>query len=121
MSRLRRGRAFAAAKGNRSLRRVFVSRDKAISEYRTDQRDGLGERGLCQCEGMRKRLQVLSKRSKSPRAADAIASDVESEEWQLEELQAGIEDLDSGRDVGHEKVSKWLKSWGKRGTTKAPR
>ena len=69
----------------------------------------------------KKRLEALSKRSKSFLAAEAIASYVESEEWQLGEVQTGIADLDSGRDVGHEKISKWLKSLGKRGETKAPR
>lgn len=34
---------------------------------------------------------------------------------------AAIEELDSGRDVGHENVLKWLKSWGERGEKKAPR
>ncbi len=72
----------------------------------------------------KKRLDALakrSKRSKSFLAAEAIAVYVESEEWQLGELQAGIAELDSGLGVSHEKVSTWLKSWGKRGETKAPR
>jgi RHH-type rel operon transcriptional repressor/antitoxin RelB len=70
------------------------------------------------------RLDALSKhtkRSKSFLAAEAIASYVESEEWQLGELQAGIAELDSGQEVSHDKVSKWLKSWGQPGETKAPR
>jgi predicted transcriptional regulator len=53
--------------------------------------------------------------------AEAIAAYVESEERQLSELQAGMAELDSGQEVNHEKVSKWLKSWGKPGETKAPR
>ena len=72
----------------------------------------------------KKRLDALSKRSrrsKSFLAAEAIAAYVESEEWQLDELHAGIAELDSGQEVSHEKVSKWLKSWGKPGETKAPR
>ena len=72
----------------------------------------------------KKRLEALaksSKRSKSFLAAEAIAAYVESEEWQLGELQAGIAELDSGESVSHEKVSHWLKSWGKHGETKAPR
>jgi RHH-type rel operon transcriptional repressor/antitoxin RelB len=72
----------------------------------------------------KKRLDTLSKRSnrsKSFLAAEAITAYVESEEWQLGELQAGIEELDSGNVVSHEKVSKWLQSWGKRGETQAPR
>jgi len=72
----------------------------------------------------KKRLDALSKRSKRSKsflAAEAIAAYVESEEWQLGELQAAIVELDSGREVRHDKVSKWLKSWGKAGETKAPR
>lgn len=70
------------------------------------------------------RLDALSKqsrRSKSFLAAEAIAAYVESEEWQLGEVQAGITELDSGQEVGHEKVSKWLKSWGKPGETRSPK
>jgi len=72
----------------------------------------------------KKRLDALAKRSrrsKSFLAAEAIAAYVEAEEWQLGELQAGISDLDSEQVVSHEKVSKWLRSWGKTGETKPPR
>jgi RHH-type rel operon transcriptional repressor/antitoxin RelB len=70
------------------------------------------------------RLDALSKRSKRSKsflAAEAIAAYVESEEWQFGELQAGIADLESGQEVSHENATKWLKSWGKTGETKAPR
>ena len=69
----------------------------------------------------KKRLDALAKssrRSKSFLAAEAIAAYVESEEWQI---QTGIAELESGREVSHEKVSKWLNSWGKPGESKAPR
>jgi predicted transcriptional regulator len=72
----------------------------------------------------KKRLDALSKRakrSKSFLAAEAIAAYVESEEGQLGELQAGIAELDSGQEIGHEKVSKWLDSWGKPAELKTPR
>ena len=72
----------------------------------------------------KKRLDVLSKRSKRSNsflAAEAIAAYVESEGWQLGELQAGLAELDSGQEVSDDKLSKWLKSWGKRGESKAPR
>jgi predicted transcriptional regulator len=72
----------------------------------------------------KKRLDALSKRSKRSKsflAAEAITAYVESEEWQLGELQVGIAELESGQEVSHEKVSKWLRSWGKPGETKAPR
>src|SRR5260370_42674581 len=72
----------------------------------------------------KKRLDALSKRSKRSKsflAAEAIAAYVDSEEWQLGEVQAGIAELGLEQEVSHEKVSKWLKSWGKPGDTKAPR
>jgi RHH-type transcriptional regulator, rel operon repressor / antitoxin RelB len=72
----------------------------------------------------RKRLDALSKqarRSKSFLAAEAINAYLESEEWQLGELQAGMAELDAEQGVSHEKVAKWLNSWGKRGETKAPK
>jgi predicted transcriptional regulator len=72
----------------------------------------------------KKRLDALSKsskRSKSFLAAEAIAAYVDSEEWQLGEVHAGMAELDLKQEVSHEKVTKWLKSWGNPGETKAPR
>ncbi|MCC6589515.1 MAG: CopG family ribbon-helix-helix protein [Bryobacterales bacterium] len=72
----------------------------------------------------KRRLDALSKRarrSKSFLAAEAIAAYVESEEWQLGEIRVGMAELDSGKSVSNDKVSDWLKSWGKKGETKAPR
>jgi predicted transcriptional regulator len=73
--------------------------------------------------GTNKRLDALSKRlkrSKSFLAAEAIAY-FESGEWQLGELQAGMAELDSRQEISHQKVSRWLKSWGKPSETKAPK
>jgi predicted transcriptional regulator len=72
----------------------------------------------------KKRLDALSKRSKRSKsflAAEAIAVYVDSEEWQLGEVQAGIAELDRAHEVSHEKVAKWLRSWGKPSETKTPR
>src|SRR5258707_10525046 len=72
----------------------------------------------------KKRLNALSKRSKRSKsflAAEAIAAYVDSEEWQLGEIHAGIAELESGQEVSHEKVAKWLNSWGRAHETKAPR
>jgi RHH-type transcriptional regulator, rel operon repressor / antitoxin RelB len=66
-------------------------------------------------------LAKLSRRSKSFLAAEAIAAYVELEQWQLAEIEAGVADLDAGAVVSHDKVAKWLKSWGKPGETKAPK
>ena len=73
---------------------------------------------------IKQRLDALSKqanRSKSFLAAEAIAAYVESEEWQLGEIHAGIAELEADQTVSHDKVAKWLKSWGTAGETKAPR
>jgi len=70
-----------------------------------------------QLEALAKR----SRRSKSFLAAEAIAAYVEAEVWQLDEIQAGLQELDSGRAVAHGDVSKWLRSWGKKRERKAPR
>lgn len=72
----------------------------------------------------KKRLDALakrSKRSKSFLAAEAITAFVESEEWQLQEIRDGMQELEMGQTVGHEKVSTWLQSWGKASESKAPR
>ena len=62
-------------------------------------------------------LEALAKRarrSKSFLAAEAIAAYVEAETWQLDEIQAGLRELDEGRAVAHGDVSKWLRTWGKK-------
>ena len=74
--------------------------------------------------GTKRRLDALSKqskRSKSFLAAEAIAAYVEAEEWQLGEIRAAIAELDAGQGISHEKVAKWLNSWGKPGETKPPK
>jgi len=72
----------------------------------------------------KERLEALaksSKRTKSFLAAEAIAAYVDRESWQLEEIHAGLKELDAGRSVSHARVSRWLRSWGKKGEQKAPR
>jgi predicted transcriptional regulator len=72
----------------------------------------------------KKRLDALSKRSKRSKsflAAEAITAHVDSEEWQIGEIRSSISELDAGKAVSHDKVSGWLKTWGKTGEKKAPR
>jgi RHH-type rel operon transcriptional repressor/antitoxin RelB len=72
----------------------------------------------------KKRLEALAsraRRSKSFLAAEAIAAYVEAESWQLDEIQAGLEELDKGRGVAHKDVSAWVRSWGRKRERKAPR
>jgi len=72
----------------------------------------------------KKRLDALAgraRRSKSFLAAEAISAFVDAESWQLDEMQAGLKELDEGRGVGHKAVSAWLRSWGRTRERKAPR
>jgi RHH-type transcriptional regulator, rel operon repressor / antitoxin RelB len=72
----------------------------------------------------KKRLEALAKRSrrsKSFLAAEAIAAYVEAETWQLDEIHAGIKELDEGRGVQHKDVTNWVRSWGRKRERKAPR
>jgi len=45
----------------------------------------------------------------------------DSEEWQLGEIRAGLDEMAAGEFVSHESVSEWLNSWGKPDESKAPR
>ena len=66
-------------------------------------------------EETKARLDALAKRSrrsKSFLAAEAIASYVDVESWQLDETAAGLDDLEQGRTVDHDAVADWLRSWG---------
>ena len=71
----------------------------------------------------KKQLEALAgraRRSKSFLAAEAIAAFVEAESWQLDEIQAGLKELDQGRGVPHKSVSTWLRSWGRERERKPP-
>jgi predicted transcriptional regulator len=72
----------------------------------------------------KQRLEGLAERSKPSKsflAATAIAAYLESQEWQLGEIQAGLAELDRNEVVSHERVSACLRTWGAKGETKAPR
>jgi predicted transcriptional regulator len=66
-------------------------------------------------------LAKLSRRSKSFLAAEAIENFVAAESWQLQEIEAGVKDLDANRTIDHGEVRRWLQSWGKKRERKAPR
>ena len=72
----------------------------------------------------KKQLEALAKRarrSKSFLAAEAIATFVETESWQLDQIHESLTELDEGRGAAHKDVSAWLQSWGRKGERKAPR
>jgi predicted transcriptional regulator len=53
-----------------------------------------------------------TKRSKSYLASEAIASYVDRNAWQIEEIKKGLEEARSGTPgVPHDEVEKWVRSW----------
>jgi predicted transcriptional regulator len=69
------------------------------------------------------RLRIVaeqSNRSPSTLAAEAISAYIQAEEWQLREIQAGLQDVDDGRVVKHSRVERWLRSWGEESEERAP-
>jgi len=65
--------------------------------------------------GLRKRLVGLAKttaRNRSRLAVEALESYVDEQEEQLARIDQGIRDADAGRVVSHERVKRYLQSWG---------
>jgi predicted transcriptional regulator len=53
-----------------------------------------------------------TKRSKSYLASEAIASYVERNGWQIEEISRGLQEAQSGTPgVPHAEVERWVRSW----------
>lgn len=72
----------------------------------------------------KKQLEALAgraRRSKSFLAAEAITAFVAAETWQLNEMEAGLEELNAGRGVPRKEVATWLRSWGGKRERKAPK
>ena len=65
---------------------------------------------------VREKLEALARdtrRSKSYIASEAIASYVDRNAWQVEEIKRGLAEVRSGAPgVPHEEVEKWVRSWG---------
>ncbi len=62
------------------------------------------------------------KRSKSYLAAEAIASYVERNSWQVEEIKAALKEASSGAPgVSQGEVEKWVRSWRTSRPLKRPR
>lgn len=53
----------------------------------------------------------ITKRSRSFWAVEAIQNYLERETWLFEEIKKGIDDLDNGRTVSHEKIKKMVEGW----------
>ena len=72
---------------------------------------------------VKKRLDQLAKasdRSRSWLAADALRHYLEDQQWQVVEIEAGLQDAGAGRLVPREQVELWLKSWGNKRKDRPP-
>jgi predicted transcriptional regulator len=64
---------------------------------------------------IKKRLERLAKntgRSRSYLAAEAIGEYLDVNEWQVAGIKNAIASLDQGKGISHDKVKKWVASWG---------
>jgi RHH-type transcriptional regulator, rel operon repressor / antitoxin RelB len=66
------------------------------------------------------KLAAATARSSSWLAARALEDYVESQEWQIATIQKGKRDLQAGRTIPHDRVARWLRTWGTRGEKQAP-
>ena len=58
------------------------------------------------------RLATNTGRSRSYLAAEAIGEYLDVNEWQVTGIKNAIASLDQGRGISHDKVKKWVASWG---------
>jgi predicted transcriptional regulator len=49
---------------------------------------------------------------RAPKIADESAVEEGYEEWKLQEIEAALAEAEAGETVPHEKVIRWLRSWG---------
>ena len=64
---------------------------------------------------IKQRLERLAKntgRSRSYLAAEAIGEYLDVNEWQVTGIKNAIASLDQGKGISHDKVKKWVASWG---------
>ena len=72
---------------------------------------------------LKKRLNKLADataRSRSWLAVHALEVYLDEQEWQIAAIREGVRDVIEGRVVSHERVSRWLRSWGKKRELTAP-
>ncbi|HEX9836868.1 MAG TPA: CopG family ribbon-helix-helix protein [Alphaproteobacteria bacterium] len=58
------------------------------------------------------RLAEATDRPRSWLLQQALDSYLELQAWQMQEIEAGLRDLEEGRTIPHEKVKAWVESWG---------
>ncbi len=77
-------------------------------------------------EKTKERLDQLAKstsRSRAYLAAEAIREYIETNEWQIAEIEKAVKEADrpGAKFIPHEEVEDWLKSWGTKGEKNPPK
>lgn len=58
------------------------------------------------------RISKATERSKSKLLASAIDAYIESERQFLEGMERGLADMNAGRVIGNDEMTRWIDSWG---------
>ena len=62
-----------------------------------------------------KKIERLSKATDRPKSwllEQALEAYLEAQAWQVEHIEASLDDLMAGKGVPHERVAGWLAGWG---------
>ncbi len=57
-------------------------------------------------------LSEATDRNRSWHLEKALDTYLATQAWQIDHISAGIDQLDHGETIGHDKVENWLTSWG---------
>jgi len=57
-------------------------------------------------------LSEATERNRSWHMEKALNAYLASQAWQIDHIKAGVDQLDQGDTIGHDKVENWLASWG---------
>lgn len=72
----------------------------------------------------KKRLEELAKNTGRSRAfltAQAINEYLDINDWQVSRIKQAIASMDAGKDISHDRVKKWIASWGAKNELPAPK
>jgi predicted transcriptional regulator len=58
------------------------------------------------------RLAAATERPRAWILERAVEAYLDTQSWQIERIERGIEDLERGQTVPHDRVAGWLESWG---------
>lgn len=58
------------------------------------------------------KLSSATDRSRSWHLEQALAQYLDTQAWQIQHIQKGLDDLKAGRVVGQDAVEAWLETWG---------